>query len=93
MRVECKFPTFHRLHLWRFWAVQSKSDVKNRLCFFQIDYPNEKLFKPYQRKSYSMQDLENLLALDADEVKFKEITDEYHLPEVCLIFAFVVDLD
>eukprot|EP00795_Rhopilema_esculentum_P012593 gene12593-3296_t len=41
-----------------------------------IDYPNEKMFKPYQRNSYSMQDLESLLALDADEVKFKESKEE-----------------
>jgi len=41
-----------------------------------IDYPNEKLFQPYQRTSYSMQDLETLLALEADEVKYEE--DEYY---------------
>lgn len=35
-----------------------------------------------------MQDLETLLALDADEVKFKEITDEYYLPEVGMMHQF-----
>ena len=30
-----------------------------------------------------MQDLETLLALDADEVKIRELTDEYLPPEVC----------
>eukprot|EP00794_Sanderia_malayensis_P016597 gene16597-18286_t len=40
-----------------------------------IDYPNEQLFKPFQRKSYSMQDLEKLLALDAEEVQYKQVKE------------------
>eukprot|EP00112_Aurelia_sp_Birch-Aquarium-sp1_P003438 Seg1384.1 transcript_id=Seg1384.1/GoldUCD/mRNA.D3Y31 product="hypothetical protein" protein_id=Seg1384.1/GoldUCD/D3Y31 len=68
--------------------MKRKYDMKRslkRISLFmeKIDYPNERLFKPGQRKSYSMQDLETLLALDADEVKIRELTDEYLPPEVC----------
>lgn len=40
-----------------------------KLFFLQIDFPNSDLFQPFQRHSYSKNDLERLLALETQDFR------------------------
>ena len=42
------------------------------VCLIQIDYPDTNLLQPFQRHSYCKNELEKLLALEADEYHIAE---------------------